>query len=563
MLKPKKFTPLESQKIAQILDNSPELKELATIIGPEIAKFSEDSTNIRQDYISNYERAIKFLYEIGLTGDESDKDKNVEHGNHNINADALRVINAYNRQKNPENKSCLVEVLTSHDGSFPDFYDSFISKSLLKAVKRDFKDLKVEDEFSKTYMVVAGINGSHVNNVSIKKQREVVEPVVEVFDSSPKLVREGLDTAQQLTKWGTLEQIIAQSTINKAFEGTEFSLKNENYFHNSEPFQRGGPSYCGTYAMEQAYETEKQGIEERIDYLRSVYKYDSILGGKTELDISYEEAFHEAISRKPKTPSSLGGSLPRNFQGIAASMSHFNSALSSEDPNLRKEYLNSQIHVRKSGETESFAERRNRYLVDIGPDKKGNSLSEEKSMRHRLHLFEIITSPEFQEFAKKSQKELEGEPLTPNGQITQSILDGRSANTQSQASENAQKIEVFKQAFGYPYKTEFFNQENRAKIDYRSGTIHLKKFQDIISKNTDLRSSCEFEIKEERIGENFGEVKVHEEMRKKFVIDLTVTDCEKFFKTLENLVTRKPSPELEPKQSSAAKKGTHEKFLNS
>ncbi len=557
---PAKFTALESAKIAEILRNAPELSELAIIIGPEIIKKSDEIAEIKADLVKNYKKVIQFLHKLGLVGKDSDMGRDVQHGNYNINADALCVINAYYRQKNDQSHNCNVEVVRYYDADFPDFYDSFVNKALVEAVNRDFVRLSKEDEFSKSYLAVAGLYGEHVYVVSIKKERGSVEPVVELFDTSPKLVRGGLDLAQNMVKWGTAEQLVAPVSISKAFEGTVFALKNENYFHNLEPFQTSGPSYCGTYSLEHAYEVERQGVRDRIEYLRSVYRHDSIYGGMAELGISYEDAKKEFLERS-RDAKPLGSDLPKTFQGVTATMSHFGGFYDNSEE--RRGFLSSVTHERKSGDFETLDQRRDRYMVDRdigGKNKVVNEMVQEKSMRQRLHLFEIVVSQEFQDFALTAQEELAGQPLSRGGNMTKGILNDRIRAYEGGTSESftqdpdLEKYRaLFRESCGLPYKLEYDKENDCVEVSIRYIDTEYKKFEDfkkLLSKNGFLKENFIYKEEFRRIDGNFGELKVHDSLRQRFEVGAVIKNCREFFRVLKEEKS-KPSVDLEVKSGTS------------
>lgn len=549
--KPFKITPLSEQKISDILTNAQELKAVSTIIADEVKDLLEGDFSYlkglksESELIDNFQNIIDFLHRISLLGRDFEQGYHYSGVNYAINSTAMKITNAYMRSKE-KYKNAQVEVIEYEDKTQYPYYQDFTDKALLKALNRDLSEISLADEFNKSYVIfVEKETHNHVFTINVKKQKGLDAPLVEFFDSSPTLTRIGIKRAQSLVSNQSLPQYVIQQTVKKAFdEHPQLIFKNENYFHNSEPYQAVGYSYCGSFALEQSYEMAKSKIDERQKYLRDIYKYDSILGGKTEFDISYEESYQEAMLRPRGFASKIGSEDDRTIKSQITAFSHFNSATTTDS---RSKHLATENHQKKSGDIETLEQRRQRYLqLDQARNKDINTLIHQKSMRHRLHLFEIISSDQFQEFALASKSELEQEELTKADKIFADNLKSRKEYyaknaVQTNKHKFATNIKPSKKSKSEQYKVRFselyfqpkqfsYDEENdQILLSLESGNVALESFIDIISANKKLSDNVVIkDLKRNRVLETLAQ-NVREEMRTQNILEIAINNIEEFF----------------------------------
>lgn len=267
------------------------------------------------------------------------------------------------------------------------------------------EDLRVESELNKTYIieVFGTTGGNHVVALTVRKRAGEIAPLFALFDSSPALTRNGLEAAQNSAANGWCSQLILNATLKKACAECGLEFRHENFFANSEPMQSSGFSYCATFAYEAAFMQARMSRIEHEEFLRRTFIYDNPYGGKTEIDVRFDERGYVA-NPDLRLPAQV------------MAMSHYvDTAL-----RPRKEELSKAPHVKKDGSSESVLERVGRYQDADGL----NQLTAEKVFRQKIgHLFEIVASPDFrarasmvsdEEFGEWSKKVFRGNPYFPN-----------------------------------------------------------------------------------------------------------------------------------------------------
>jgi hypothetical protein len=317
-----------------------------------------------------------------------------------VGSEALDLILAFNKTK-PINKGAhSIQVIKnfdletkalSHKKANIFFETKGIHSGLFEQLREDLPT--GDSKFEKTYLVeIEGTTGhDHVVSVTIRKNENENTPLIEIFSSSPALVRFNLGTSETGTAEGGGILMVA-ATLQAAFKarnkkataGNPLTIDDSKFYSNTTPFQMKGHGYCGTFALESALENARQTRGERETYLKTVYKDKSPYGGMTEIKIDLSRI--KGDGGKVQSPLFA-------LQTPLTAMSHFDSQHKNHKP-----FLESKTHPRKSG-TETFEERRERYLRSVGKDDEPipagsqsqyNAAVKQKSLRHKVHLFETI-----------------------------------------------------------------------------------------------------------------------------------------------------------------------------
>lgn len=232
--------------------------------------------------------------------------------------------------------------------------------------------------------------GNHFVALTVRKRAGEVAPIFELFDSSPGLVRGGLEGHQNAIANGWCAQIQVNATLTAAFEelalgGFPFEFRQENFFHNVEPMQAGGGSNCSIFAYEKAWITARMSREEHEKILRERYRFPSPYGGMAEVAIDLE---------KVRAEGNFVVEPALNMPWQYMVFSHFLS--SSIDKIERLEFESEPAHLRKMGEVETLRDRLERYSAT-----GKNLLVEQKAARQKYgHLLEMVTHPSFVERAR-------------------------------------------------------------------------------------------------------------------------------------------------------------------
>lgn len=487
MPKMKKFSPLSQDRIHEVIGAiHPEYYYVARNVQalkdrPEnqhyrdlIARFNATSDAQKKQFIEeNSELIIKFLNESNLLGYKGEEG---EMGSKNfvLGAEGIEIISTYLRIKEKNQGKLKHEIQTIKnttlitDNGLRKHSNIFLEKkqvhlNLQQQLQNDLK--KVGDgEFSKSYLVeVFGTTGgNHFVTVTVHKNKGE-NPVVHLLDPSPDLLRNGAESTANWIANGWCSQFIIQATCKKAFSEIGLELEERNFFANSETLQAGGFSICGTFAYEMAYEIAKLSREEHIALLRAKYKYPSFFGGFTEMNLSLDQILQEGYVTNPQL----------ELEAKDVFMSHFSdAAFDSNYSGTRREDSKRLIHPQKNGASESQFARRERYEDIDGV----NRLAEEKSFRHRFHLFEIVSDPEFLKKAEFANDEpqlpaIEGSPYIPKNYTLHPRTE--------------QFIKVFDSLFS-KYRINFveFNEESKkCKVTCYLGFIGADKLKKFMEEN--------------------------------------------------------------------------------
>ncbi len=397
-----KFTPLDPARITAIAErlNGTDFKYNDQYIAavkeakskikdyPQLANL--DLTNIAE--INNHLPTIlQFLSQCYLIADKSDE--------YNTSAEALAIIAEIHRTK-PVNVSVsdkVIVVKNCNDDTKDVIRDQkFIHESLAIQLFCDLSKAK-QNDFIQSYVVE--IDGStdcnHIICLTVTKPKDSTEPVIELFDSSPALIRRGIDGCQDSFAGSRHHGIpTTLATIHKTFSRLGLTLKPENFLHNIEPMQNFGYRYCGSFAIQHAFSAmnlaRQVGIERYVDILHQQYLYDSPFAGMCEVkDITFNE--------RNKVVAKL------SLQSPEVALSQFSSHFNDDRPSLHGS------HRRKSQEEETHLQHRARYLRENQRYGDGsilvNSLAEQQSLRARVHLFEIIRSATQEQYRKRARED--------------------------------------------------------------------------------------------------------------------------------------------------------------
>ena len=394
------FSPLTNEKLGQIVADIPD-----QVIGL-IAKKTAEAGLKYQDLIEGYGRAedkkiffeqniqevAYFLNECRLIGVPNEK-KEVADTNFTIGAEGLAIISAYmqNKEKHAGVEHHQVQVIKNEDLKTAAGLRKIskiaqekrhVHTALYKQLCKDFENV---DELEKTYVIetFGTTGGNHIVTLTVKKEAGNDAPIIHLFDPSPALARNGLEAQQNSIAGGWCAQIAINATLKRALSDIHLQFDNNRYYNNSEPLQRGGPSICGTFALEEAHNISRHGLNQ--DYLQN-YVYDGAFGGQTEIPVRELLNEHGYLRENP----------PLGLSAKTAYISHFtDTALSPREQELRDNF-----HRKKNGADETIYERVERYQVQEGETRGANQIAEQKSLRQKYaHLFEIVTGAAFEEKA--------------------------------------------------------------------------------------------------------------------------------------------------------------------
>jgi hypothetical protein len=171
---------------------------------------------------------------------------------------------------------------------------------------------------------------------------------------------------------------MVNATLKQALSDAELRFDTDKYYNNSEPLQKGGPSLCGIYSLEEAHRISREGLD------IALYTHESVFGGKTEIPVRELLTEHGYLQNDPP--------LPLRLPASTAYISHFT------DKSLRprEQEMAEILHSKKSDldvpNIETVLDRVRRYQSTIGE----NEIAEQKSLRQKYgHLFEIVSSDIF------------------------------------------------------------------------------------------------------------------------------------------------------------------------
>lgn len=403
----KTFTPLAEARIAEIITRcEPIYDALAPIAAKaKVALEKAEYANLFEqkrdrDFLDqNFQQIGGFLNECGIVGYPNEKQNLTASGgvlNNNsyvIGAAGVALMNEYVSTKTRNNNAHKIEIVANADlcdkaGSYktPDVLMQY--KGVHSAWAEVLaKDLSLEKSLEKTYLVetYGTTGGNHWVAVTLRKDENEKSPLVELFDSSPGLMRSNLEGFQNNIASGWAASIAVNATLTKVLpeRGLEFDLN--KYYTNSEAFQMAGNSNCSIFSYEKAYITANLNREKHQASLDQHYRFEnSLVGGKTELAINKAEIFAKGKIENPTL------NMPPEFMFL----SHFSSQVEKYLPQMEH-----TKHVSNKYGVENDAERRARYLNQAN----ANTLIEQKSLRQKYgHLFEIITHPKFLELGERS-----------------------------------------------------------------------------------------------------------------------------------------------------------------
>lgn len=455
----------------------------------------------------DFQKIIELLQKLAFIGQTNSSGEYSDYG-YIISAEGLAITNEFYRHK-AANEKCYhqVQVVKNIDKKRISA-NKFIHSGFLKALQDDLKDVSIEMPFEKTYVIEreGGIGGNHVITVSVRKNAGEEAPLIDMFDSSPSLVRIGLRQCQENIASGKLSHFIVLATLQKAFDGKGLKVAQDKFFHNAEPFQSVGFVYCGTFALEQAYINARMSRVQHEDFLRRNFIYDSVLGGKTEMDVGPEEIERSLIEAR-----SIGSVKPKNYQSPIAAQSHFNSHY--ED---HEEPMKQTVHHRKNDPEESMHDRRRRYLETNIKGVAVNNLVQQKSMRHRIHLFEILRYAAlnmaiFHDVAKEKSKE-----------SAEYILELEKRNSQKLSSEsvlepNKEIFDMINETFGGVDNILYNEQEDAFEVSLCCGKIRfneiLQKVKEWNEKGGQIIVVSEEKLYNKENGFDFGDVEIDENFK--------------------------------------------------
>ena len=418
----KKFSPLSETKIQQIVRDIPD-----NVVGSVATKIEE----AKSDYaglIRRYQRAedkkvflerniqevAYFLNDSRLLGVRHEDEENVSVHSFTIGAEGLSIISAYlqNKDKYADLPHHQVQVVKNEDLKATDNSKKIAKIALEKkhvhsALCRQLqKDLTGDETLEKTYVVetLGTTGGNHVVTLTILKEAGNNAPTIHLFDPSPALARNGVEAQENSIAGGWCAQIAINATLKRALADAGLQFDTNKYYNNSEPLQKGGPSLCGTFSLEEAHHIARGGLN------FSPYIYESAFGGKTEIPVR-ELLTQEGYIQNNSPDFPLRLRLPADVTYI----SHFT------DTSLRprEQQMNESFHVKKSDldemQFETVLERVKRYQTQDGKNAGENEIAEQKSLRQKYgHLFEIVISDAFEQRAgavdKSELVEFEGNP---------------------------------------------------------------------------------------------------------------------------------------------------------
>jgi len=394
-----KFSPLSLEKISRIVDNLDPALDVYTRVAVELLAENSAYQKLVEDYeaaqksgtalefINENQAAIQaFLNDCALIGYVDEKSE--PEKSYTIGADGVSIIATYLASKEINVGAHQVQVIKNQPLQTPKGTRKqgkiFLERDQVhEALYRQLRqDLATEGELNKTYLVetFGTVGGNHVVALTVRKKAGELEPVFDLFDPSPALVRNGLEAAQNSIAIGWCSQLMINATAKKACADKNLVLRSENFFANSEPLQRAGLSNCATFAYEAAFMYARMSREEHERFLRETYRDRNPYGGKTEFVVEFDERGYAKISQLALP---LENAVMSNFTDTAL--------------RPRSEELAQLTHKTKSGE-ESALQRVARYQSADG----FNQLVEQKVLRQKVgHIFEIVTSPQFRAHAAK------------------------------------------------------------------------------------------------------------------------------------------------------------------
>ena len=467
MTKLKKFTSLDQDRIERIASTlSPELLFIAKTSKDLIEKSERyqalikdfrEAEDKKEFFDTNSEIVAEFLNECRLIGYKGERGE-VNSGSFVIGAEGVALVSAYlsakdkNAGAHPVEAVKNVNLITSdgsrkHSSIFLEqqqVHDGFRSK--LTADLRRVGDA----EFNKTYLIetFGTTGGNHFVCVTIHKRGGEKDPVVYLFDPSPALVRNGIEAQKNSIASGWCSQLIVNATLKKSLEECGLTFSDEKYYSNSEPLQKSSSSLCATFAYEMAHEISRINPEEHRKILEERYKYQSPLGGKTEIPINLKEIERDGYVMHP----TLG------LRSEDITMSHFvDTAIKP-----RADELMEVSHIKKDGSLEPVLARIARYSAE---EDGHNQIAEQKVLRQKIgHLFEIVTNESFLRRVDEDTEilplpEIEGSPYSP-----------KDSDLEKPHPETANLVAAFNKLMPR------FNRANSSRLDEESGQCQISVY---------------------------------------------------------------------------------------
>lgn len=540
MVKIKKLETLKEPKIREILAFAPELKSLTKEIFPEVQallasgkyKILKDIST-KEEYEENFELILSFLQKVGILGKEFEE-REFDHENYKIGPEGLAIVNAFYRDKEKyKGLPTTVQVVSDRFDRkqifiprYGSYYKDFIHSRFLEQLLKDLPHSQENQEFDRVYIVLEGEVGSnHAFCVAVRKGVDG-EPFVELFDSSPGLTRSGI---KELESKGivpkTSPSLVTIATVAAAFKEKGYELKKDNFFQNSEPFQRSGLSYCGTFATERAYEIASMPRDFHEKELRRIYKYDSIVGGKTEIDLTLEEVItHERAKRDGKAIAKLGADKEKVIESQLVPMTHFGSHYTDS-----RGKSGNKMHLIKKGLLEALDERRKRYLEKIEGGKGFFSeIVHQKSMRHRIHLFEILKSDAFRDFYQESLKDMNLQKVG-----MEEYIDKRKVAVAGGDVEKSVQRENFEEKYGLCKNFDYDEASDSVKILIRCGGFIKGEIERDFAARPRKDISVKIEDSEpESQASVFEKMGIVKGFTKRYFVDIEIQNAKSFFAEL-------------------------------
>lgn len=392
-----KFTQLTDEEVINILHHanlSYDLKRLEEIAKkthaarekyPDLKSYHPTADITDEQFI----KVMNFIRDCGLAGVVAiDKDNPFDHI---PGAEMEALLNSYMANKN-RRKSHEIRVVRNCnfnerglEGTPTLFRDNRgIHHGLRQSLISDFVDN--HDIEARTYLIetfgTTGLN--HFVSLTVRRDGKNGKPVADLFCSSPTLIRGGLESHQNSLACGIPAQFSVNATLTDVLGVDGF-----DYYHNLEPFQPGGGEICATYALEAAQIAASMDREKHLEILDRHYSYPGPYGGMVDIDLKKINLstgkFKDGVTAEFNMPAEY-----LHLSGFTSNRESYRSR------------LNEVTHSRrKTQSTESSQDRVNRYTTQE-PDKEDHTktrlvsnIMEQKAIRQRLHIFEIINHEAF------------------------------------------------------------------------------------------------------------------------------------------------------------------------
>ncbi len=539
-----KFTPMKDEAIKRAIELNPNLKTFGAKLYQKFEramtdeKFSALRNCDKSSLKENLNLVLDLFAEIGLLDPDAEERSLGYEGTELLAAYYIYKIEQERSTnfRDDEKEKVEVEVVENFQSEYPlDLeFDVATNRYILPNFSRKIlADLtKTDDgEFHKVYIVQAGgVSGdNHFFMVSIRKQKGSKEPLVEVFDSSPQIVRSGLMRCQEQVAKGVLGSFLVLGTVNDAFKKAGLVITNQNYFYNSTPYQSSVEMFfCHTFAMERAREIARKKFKEYELELRDSYLYPSVFGGMSDVPISWDDIETKTIANQQVMPPE---GTQSTFKSALLAMNRF--------AGYYKAYLKQTAeivpHKIRDGSEETADARKNRYTVKSLDDKGGeievNRTILEKSMRQRLHMFEILSSEFFKELAC-------GLVVPEDSHYLRTLKDVR-----VKPADNVQQcLSHFKVPNVGGVYGNIKTGDNSLQFEIYCGSMRANKIFDmekdsLIGGLFSITERREQDLKQD-LGVDLGDhVEIHPSLLKRQMIKIEIPDIQKFITAMQECKT--------------------------